>query len=164
MIIFSVVFTLTQPVSCIILYQYANCPYWSSRIMKAFILGLLISSCALAQEFPLELLHEFELPAGGFDVRYWMNDSLPGWAVLRHDTIFYKTDLSQPMQTFVLPDSLPLDTTNCSHEETDWWQHCCWEHYGLHPIFWTRHPSSLSGGLGLFVLQFELGGWHVAEA
>jgi hypothetical protein len=34
---------------------------------------------------------------------------------------------------------------------------------GLHPILWTRDPSSLGGGLGLIVLQFELGGWPVAE-
>ncbi|MBU1637927.1 hypothetical protein KKC97_09705, partial [bacterium] len=95
--------------------------------MKAFILGLLICGCVLAQEFQLELLHEFEIPAPPtgqyithpWDVQFWMNDSIPGWTVLRNDTIFYQTDLSQPLQTFVLPTQ--LDSALCVQFNLSLW-------------------------------------------
>jgi integrase len=35
---------------------------------------------------------------------------------------------------------------------------------GLPPIYWTRYPSILGGGAGLFVLKFVFFGRHLADA
>lgn len=48
----------------------------------------------------------------------------------------------------------------------DWHEGIGWSHgaSGLHPIYWTRYPSSLGGGAGLFVLKFVFDGRLVPEA
>ena len=87
--------------------------------MRALIACLLFCGSLFAQEFQLELLHEFEIPepsVGSYythpwDVQFWMNDSIPGWAVIRNDTLYYRIDLSQDVQSFALPTR--LDTTLC---------------------------------------------------
>jgi hypothetical protein len=102
---------LTPPRSDIILYDKANCHFGSRTVMKAFILGLLISSCVFAQEFPLVLTHSITLPNedASWDVQFWMNEQEIGWAVCYNNVVTYKLSLDSPEQIYVVPDTLDVE-------------------------------------------------------
>ena len=81
-----------------------------------------------------------------------------------HGTLNLESTFSNPLITVPVGIFYAFNNYFIADQETQVIYRMDSQGTGLHPIFWTRHPSSLSGGLGLFVLQFELGGWHVAEA
>ena len=93
--------------------------------MRALFISLLLCGSLFAQEFQLELLHEFEIPepsTGSYyshpwDVRFWMSDSLPGWAIMQDNVVYYQTDLSQPVQQFAVP--VRLDSAICERFALD---------------------------------------------
>lgn len=85
----------------------------------SFFLCLLLLPQASRAVIPLELVAEFQLPDStvDWDVQHWMDDSTFGWVAVRHDSIFFATELGgQVLTQPVLTDGICDGTVFPTHD------------------------------------------------
>ncbi|RPH94150.1 hypothetical protein EHM69_08140 [candidate division KSB1 bacterium] len=68
-------------------------------------------SCPAFADYPLQVEYIADLPRDAvcIDVQYWMNDSIPGWAAMSHDTVYFTTEIGAPVRATHVHDQTAWD-------------------------------------------------------